>query len=276
MRRLRARAGVAGLTLLALVVFCLLWPSLGPYDANNVDFSISRQGPSLAHPLGTDQFGRDLVTRLAAGGRYSLGISAAALAIILALGFLYGAVSGLAGGKVDGFMMRILDGLLALPRLPISIVILVALNQQAQTVWAIILALSVVSWMLTARLVRGQVLVLRESEHVRAARAIGARRLRIIFRNVLPNTLGTVVVAVLLELPGVILGEAFLSVLGLGPNPPTPTWGNIALEGVHFANVWAVTLPSAVIVLFAVCANLLADAFQETLDPRREGRLETS
>jgi ABC-type dipeptide/oligopeptide/nickel transport system permease subunit len=266
------RTRIAAVTLIVLVGFCLLWPSLGPYDANHVDFSLSRQGPSLAHPLGTDQFGRDLVTRLAAGGRVSLAISAAALSIILAIGFLYGAVSGLAGGRTDGFLMRILDGLLALPRLPVSIVILVVLDQKAQTVWAVVFALSVVSWMLTARLVRGHVLVLRESEHIRAARAIGARRLRIVFRHLLPNTCGILVVAVLLELPGVILGEAFLSVLGLGPNPPTPTWGNVTVEGIHFANVWAVTLPSAAIALFAVVANLLADSFQEALDPRRAGR----
>lgn len=276
MTALRGRGRGAALGLLALVLFCLLWPSLGPYDANFVDFSISRQGPSLAHPLGTDQFGRDLVTRLAAGGRVSLAIAAAALAIILVVGFLYGAISGLVGGRLDGLLMRILDGLLALPRLPVSIVILVVLNQKAQTVWAVVLALSVVSWMLTARLVRGQILVLRETEHVRAARAIGARRLRILFRHLLPNTLGILVIAVLLELPGVILGEAFLSVLGLGPNPPTPTWGNIAVEGVHFGNAWAVTLPSATIALFAVLANLLADRFQEKLDPRRAGQAQTS
>ena len=269
MRFLRSRGRRVGVALLALVLFCLLWPSLGPYDANFVDFSISRQGPSLAHPLGTDQFGRDLLTRLAAGGRVSLAIAAAALAIILLVGFLYGAVSGLVGGRLDGVLMRILDGLLALPRLPISIIILVVLNQKAQTVWAVVFALSVVSWMLTARLVRGQVLVLRESEHMRAARAIGARKPRLLFRHLLPNTLGILVVAVLLELPGVILGEAFLSVLGLGPHPPTPTWGNIAVEGVHFSNAWAVALPSATIALFAVLANLLADAFQERLDPRR-------
>ena len=266
---MNGRTRIAAVSMLALVAFCLLWPSLGPYDANKVDFTLSRQGPSLGHPLGTDQFGRDLVTRLAAGGRVSLAISGAALAIILAVGFLYGAASGLVGGRADALLMRILDGLLALPRLPVSIVLLVVLNQKAQTVWAVIFALSAASWMLTARLVRGHVLVLRESEHIRAAKAIGTRRLRILFRHLLPNTLGILVVAVLLELPGVILGEAFLSVLGLGPNPPTPTWGNVALEGVHFANAWAVTLPSAAIALFAVLANLLADSFQEALDPRR-------
>lgn len=269
MTRIRARAVWAGVALLALVVFCALWPEVAPYGHNDVDFELSRQGPSLAHPLGTDQFGRDLLTRLAAAGRVSLAITGGALAIILAIGFVYGAVAGLAGGRVDNVLMRLLDGLLALPRLPVSIVILVALNMSAQTIWAVVLALAIVSWMLTARLVRGQVTVLRQTEYVRAARAVGARRRRILLRHVFPNTLGILVVAVLLELPGVILGEAFLSVLGLGPNPPTPTWGNMAVEGIRFHRIWNVALPSASIALFAILANLLADTFQERLDPRR-------
>ncbi len=252
-----------------MVLFCAVWPEVAPFGHNYVDFELSRQGPSFAHPLGTDQYGRDLLTRLAAAGRVSLAITGLALAIILAVGFVYGAVAALAGGRLDAALMRVLDGLLALPRLPVSIIILVALNQSAMTIWAVVLALAIVSWMLTARLVRGHVLVLRETEFVRAAQAVGARRRRIVFRHVLPNTLGILVVAVLLELPGVILGEAFLSVLGLGPNPPTPTWGNMAVEGVHFHRVWNVALPSAAIATFAILANLLADSLQEALDPRR-------
>ncbi len=271
MRRLRGRARLAGAAFVALVLFCALWPEVAPFGHNDVDFDVSRQGPSRSHPLGTDQFGRDLLTRVAAAGRVSLAITGLALAIIVAIGFVYGACSALAGGRVDAALMRVLDGLLALPRLPVAIVVLVALNQSAMTIWAVVLALSVVSWMLTARLVHGHVLMLRETEFVRAAKAVGAHRRRVLFRHVLPNTLGILVVAVLLELPGVILGEAFLSVLGLGPNPPTPTWGNIAVEGVHFHRVWNVALPSAAIAVFAVLANLLADSLQEALDPRRAG-----
>jgi ABC-type dipeptide/oligopeptide/nickel transport system permease subunit len=263
---------VAGVALIGLVLFCALFPELSPYGVNHIDFELTRQSPSLAHPLGTDQFGRDLLTRLAAAGRVSLTIAGAALAIILAVGFVYGAVAALAGGRMDGLLMRLLDGLLALPRLPVSIVLLVVLNMHAQTIWAMVLALSVVSWMLTARLVRGRVLVLREADYMRAARAVGANRRRILFRHVLPNSLGILVVAVLLELPGVILGEAFLSVLGLGPNPPTPTWGNMAIEGMRFHRIWNVALPCAAIAAFAILANLLADAFQAAMDPRRAER----
>jgi ABC-type dipeptide/oligopeptide/nickel transport system permease subunit len=268
---IRAARGLGwpAVALLGLVAFCAIWPELSPYGANHVDFDLSRESPSLAHPLGTDQFGRDLLTRLAAAGRVSLAITAGALAIILVVGFAYGAVSGLAGGKVDAFMMRVLDGLLALPRLPVSIVILVVLAMHAQTIWAVVFALSVVSWMLTARLVRGRVRVLREADFVRASRAVGARRRRVLLRHIFPNTLGILVVAVLLELPGVILGEAFLSVLGLGPNPPTATWGNMAVEGIRFHRIWNVALPCAAIALFAVLANVLADRLQAAIDPRQ-------
>jgi ABC-type dipeptide/oligopeptide/nickel transport system permease subunit len=269
MRRLRRRHGSLAFLLVGFVLFCALWPEVAPYGHNRVDLGLSRQGPSLEHPLGTDQFGRDLLTRVAAAGRVSLAITGAALAIVLVLGFVYGAVAGLAGGRADALLMRVLDGLFALPRLPVSIVILVALNQSAQTIWAVVVALAIVSWMLTARLVRGHVLVLRQADWLRAAQAIGAGRRQILVRHILPNTLGILVVVVLLELPGLILGEAFLSVLGLGPNPPTPTWGNIAVEGVHFHRVWQVALPSAAIAFFAVSANILADRLQEALDPRR-------
>jgi oligopeptide transport system permease protein len=273
--RLRSRTWRAGGALVALVLFCAVWPELAPFGHNDVDLDRSREGPSLAHPFGTDQFGRDLLTRVAAAGRVSLAITGLALAVVLAVGFVYGAVAALAGGRVDGALMRILDGLLAMPRLPVAIVVVVALDQAAMTIWAVVLALAVVSWMLTARLVRGHVLALREAEFIRAARAVGARPRRILLRHVLPNTFGILVVATLLELPGIILGEAFLSVLGLGPNPPTPTWGNMAVEGVRFHRIWNVALPSAAIAVFAVLANLLADALQDRLDPRRaEARAE--
>jgi oligopeptide transport system permease protein len=273
--RLRSRTWRAGGALVALVLFCAVWPELAPFGHNDVDLDRSREGPSLAHPFGTDQFGRDLLTRVAAAGRVSLAITGLALAVVLAVGFVYGAVAALAGGRVDGALMRILDGLLAMPRLPVAIVVVVALDQAAMTIWAVVLALAVVSWMLTARLVRGHVLALREAEFIRAARAVGARPRRILLRHVLPNTFGILVVATLLELPGIILGEAFLSVLGLGPNPPTPTWGNMAVEGVRFHRIWNVALPSAAIAVFAVLANLLADTLQDRLDPRRtEARAE--
>jgi ABC-type dipeptide/oligopeptide/nickel transport system permease subunit len=166
-------------------------------------------------------------------------------------------------------MMRLVDGLLAIPRLPVAIVILVALRLNAQNVLTIALALAVVGWMQTARLVRGQVLSLTSRDYVRAARALGASRFEIARRHVIPNSTGTILVAILLELPTVVLGEAFIAVLGLGPDPPTATWGNIAQDGLYFARLWEPFLASTAIALFAISANVLIDSVDEMLDPRR-------
>ena len=266
------RTLVAGGLVLAIVAFCVVFPLLSPYGADEVDFSVSREGPSLAHPLGTDQFGRDFLTRLAAGGRTTLLIAGAALAIILAIGVVYGTVAAVSGGKVDAAMMRLVDGLFAIPRLPVAIVVLVALGLNAQNVASIVFALSVVGWMLTARLVRGQVLVLKTRDYVRAAHALGASGAHVARRHLLPNSAGILLVAIFLELPTVILGEAFLSVLGLGPAAPTATWGNIAQEGLHFTRLWQMVLATTAIAGFALSANVFADGLHDALEPRRRSR----
>jgi ABC-type dipeptide/oligopeptide/nickel transport system permease subunit len=260
---------VAGLVVLGIVACCALWPLVSPYGANDVDFQRSVQGPSLDHPLGTDAFGRDLLTRLAEGGRTSLAIAALALGIILVIGVAYGTVAAVAGGKVDAVMMRLLDGLFAIPRLPVAIVILVALRLNAQNVQTVAFALSIVGWMLTARLVRGQVLSVKSREHVRAARAVGAGWTHIARRHLIPNSAGIILIALFLELPTVVLGEAFLAVLGLGPGAPAATWGNIAQDGLHFGRLWEMFLASAVIATFALAANILLDGLHDVLDPRR-------
>ena len=240
-----------------------------PHDANGVDLDRSRQGPSWAHPLGTDQLGRDLLARLAAGGRTTFLIAGGALAVILAIDTLYGTLAGLAGGSVDDALMRLVDGLLAIPRLPIAIVILVVLSVHAQTIAAMAFALSIASWMLTARLVRGEVRALKQKQFVVAARASGASWTRIARRHVFPNTAGAILISVFLELPAVILGEAFLLVLGLGPNPPTATWGNIAQGGLQFFRLWEMLLATAAITVFVLSANVIADGLHDALDPRR-------
>ena len=265
----RLALGAAAL-LAVIVAFVLVWPMVSPYDPNGVDFDVSREGPSAAHPLGTDQFGRDLLTRLAAGGRATLVIVAIAVVIIAVLGIAYGTVSALGGRVTDALLMRVLDGLFALPRIPIAIVILAALKLSAQNVQTVALALGVVGWMLTARLVRGQVLSLREQDYVRAARAVGASWRQVALRHLLPNSGGVVAVALLLELPTVVIGEAFLAVLGLGPQAPTATWGNIVDEGLHFGRVWQMSLATGMIVLFALAANVVVDSVSEALDPRSQ------
>ena len=262
-------ACLGGLIFLSVIAYCVLVPIFSPFDPNDADFNDVRLPPSSEHWLGTDQYGRDIFTRLAAGGRMTLLIAGGALLVILVIGVTYGAISGLAGGRVDNAMMRILDGLLAIPRLPVSIVILVVIGLQAQNVQTIILALSIVNWMITARLVRGEVVLLKRQDYVRAAQALGAGRQAVARRHIVPNAMGIVLVAAFLELPTVVLGEAFLAVLGLGPEKPTPTWGNMALEGITFGRLWLVFLPSLAIAVFAVGANLLADGIGDALDPRR-------
>jgi oligopeptide transport system permease protein len=259
-----AAAGVLG----AFVLFCLLAPPLLPYDPYEIDFSQREQLPSPAHPAGTDFFGRDLLERLALGGRASLAIAAAALGVILVLGVGYGAFAAAFGGRVDAAMMRVLDGLLAIPRFPVIVIILVIAGLRTNEL-TLILALSITSWMVTARLVRTELLSLRRREFVRAAHAVGARRRHVVARHLLPNAVGVVLVAALLELPAVILNEAFVSTLGLGLNPPAATWGNIAQDGILHGRLWEVVLPSIAIAVFAVAANLVADGLDDALDPRR-------
>jgi oligopeptide transport system permease protein len=261
-------AVVAGVVFLLLLAYCLFWPLISPYDPNEVDFSQARQNPTLAHPLGTDNFGRDLLTRTALGGRISIGIGFAATLVILAIGVAYGATSGFVGGKLDNAMMRFLDALYGLPYLPFAIITLAIIGDAG--FWALVIALSVASWLTTARIVRGQILTLKENDYVRAARVVGARWHRILLRHLLPNTLGVLVIAVFLELPGVILGEAFLSFIGLGIGPPDASWGSMAQEGYRVYRVFPllIIIPSVAIATLILCANFIADGLRDALDPR--------
>src|SRR5205814_9915025 len=172
-------------------------------DPNAVDFTIAYQNPSWSHPFGTDQFGRDLFLRTALGGRVSIGIGFAGTVAIMVVGILYGAISGFIGGALDNAMMRFLDALYGLPYLPFAIITLAIFG--TVNFWTMVVALTIASWFTTARVMRGQIISLKENDYVRAARAIGARWHRILFRHLLPNTLGVVIVFVFLELPGAVL-----------------------------------------------------------------------
>ncbi len=202
-----------------------------------------------------------------------LATSTASVLLVIPVFFVaYGTTAALAAPKVDAVMMRIVDGLFALPRLPIAIVILVAVRLQGQNVETVALALAVVGWMLTARLVRGQVMSLVTRDFVTAARSLGGSNTHIALRHLIPNSAGILLVAILLELPTVVVGEAFFAVLGLGPDPPTATWGNIAQEGLHFDRLWQMALATAAIATFALSANVLVDRLGDWPDPRRRTR----
>jgi oligopeptide transport system permease protein len=261
-------AVIAGVFFVVLVLWCLIWPLISPYDPYDVDFSQTREAPSLAHPFGTDQFGRDMFTRAALGGRVSIGIAFAATFAILVIGIAYGSISGFVGGKLDNAMMRLLDALYGLPYLPFAIITLAIIGEAS--FGAMVIALAIASWFTSARIVRGQVITLKENDYVRAAKAVGARLYRVLGRHLLPNTLGILIIAVFLELPGVILGEAFLSFLGLGISPPQASWGQMAEEGRQAYRVapHIIAVPSLCIASLILAANFIADGLRDALDPR--------
>ena len=259
---------IAAVVFVLLVLYCFVWPLLSPYDPDKVDFSVSNQSPSLHHPLGTDKFGRDLLTRTALGGQVSIGIGFAATIVILLVGVAYGAISGFVGGLLDNALMRFLDALYGLPYLPFAIITLAIFG--GASFWTMVVALSVASWFTTARIVRGQVITLKENDYIRAAKAVGARWYRVLGRHLLPNTLGVLIIAIFLELPGVILGEAFLSFIGLGISPPDASWGAMAEEGRSVYRIYPIqiAIPSVAIATLVLCANFIADGLRDAFDPR--------
>lgn len=278
-RYIRNRGAVAAaVVFLLLLLYCLAVPGLGPIpgiwtglrdvDPYQIDFGNAYATPSLAHPFGTDNFGRDLFARTALGGQISIAIGFGATIAILLIGVVYGSISGFAGGKLDNGMMRFLDALYGLPYLPFAIIVLAIVG--VVNFWTMVVALSIASWFTAARIVRGQIITLKENDYVRAARAVGARWYRVLGRHLLPNTLGVLIIAIFLELPGVILGEAFLSFIGLGINPPDASWGSMAQDGreAYRRAPHIIIFPSVAIATLILAANFIADGLRDALDPR--------
>jgi oligopeptide transport system permease protein len=265
-------AVVAAFAFVAMIGFVYITPWVDSDDPYAVDFTKQYIPLSWAHLFGTDQFGRDLLVRTALGGRVSVQIGFAATIAIMGVGILYGAISGFAGGWIDNAMMRFLDALYGLPYLPFAILTLAIFG--TVNFWTMVVALTVASWFTTARVMRGQIITLKQNDYVRAARALGAHWYRILFRHLLPNTLGVIIVFVFLELPGVVLGEAFLSFIGLGINPPKASWGSLAQDGYASYQIHPsiITIPSLAIAWLILSAFFIADGLRDALDPRtREG-----
>jgi len=225
-------------------------------------------GPSAAHLFGTDQLSRDVLSRVATGARISLAVAAIAVGLSITLGALVGLVAGYWGGYVDAALMRLVDGALAIPRL--FILLLVLAMSDRVPVWLLVVLIGATGWLGTSRIIRGEVLRLREESYVRAAEALGASRRRVILRHLLPNTLGPLLVAATLGVGDVILLEAGLSFLGLGVQPPAPSWGGMILDAreVLVTAPWAGLFPGIAIVLTVLSANLLGDAVRDAVDPR--------
>jgi peptide/nickel transport system permease protein len=269
----RNRPAAVGLWLIvALCLATLLAPFIAPWDPTAMAADI-RAGqfmpPGSAHWLGTDQFGRDVLTRLLYGARISLSIGILATAISITLGTLIGAVAGYAGGRTDAVLMRFTDLVLSFPRL-VLLILIVALFDTGLTVLVLVLGLT--QWPTTTRIVRGDVLSLRERDFIQAARALGLGRARIVLRHLVPNVMAPVIVAATLGIGNTIVLEAGLSFLGLGVPPPTPSWGRMVADGagrlLESSMWWLATFPGLTIVFVVLAFNLVGDALRDSLDPR--------
>lgn len=265
---LRSFAFVAGAVMTGFVVIMAIFaPWLAPYDPSAQDTARRLEGPGPQHVLGLDDLGRDVLSRIIWGARVSLRVGFSVVIISSIIGVLLGAISGYFGGWVDTIIMRLCDMLLAFPGILLAIALVAVLGPSLNNV---ILALAVIGWVSYARLVRGQVLKIRESEYVTAARALGARSGRVISRHVLPNVINPVIVMATLGLAGSILAEASLSFLGLGVQPPTPSWGAMLTAGRRYlglANHLAV-YPGIAIMIAVMGLNFLGDGLIDALDPK--------
>lgn len=267
-RLLRNFAFTAGLALTLLILAAALAaPLIAQYDPNVQDTSRRLEGPSKEHPLGLDDLGRDVLSRIVFGARVSLRVGFSVVLMAAAIGVTLGAISGYFGGLIDMLVMRLCDILLAFPGILLAIALVAVLGPSLNNV---ILALATIGWVGYARLVRGQVLKVREMEYVTAAKALGARSPRVIVLHVLPNVLNPVIVMATLGLAGAILAEAALSFLGLGVQPPTPSWGAMLTSGRRYlglANHLAI-FPGAAIMLAVMGLNFLGDGLIDALDPK--------
>jgi len=272
-------AMVGSVILLGLVLAVLVGPLFWRLPINDIDFKAKLKGPSWSHPLGTDDLGQDLLARMLYGGRISLAVGIAAMLIAITIGTAIGAISGFAGGAVDHALMRITDMFLALPGLPLLLLIVYLFRDALRKVFGpeagiFILIVAVIGglrWMQVARLVRAQFLSLREKEFVESARSLGAGPVRQIVRHVLPNSMGPVIVAGTIDVAAAIIAESTLSFLGLGFPPDIPTWGRIlfdAKDNLDFAPHWAL-FPGTAIFLTVLSINYIGDGLRDAFDPRK-------
>lgn len=264
----RNHLAVAGAVMLALVVvFAIVGPFLSPYTYDEQDTALGADAPSGSHWFGTDELGRDLLTRAMYGGRISLLVGVAATSVSLLIGVLYGATAGYLGGRTDSIMMRVVDVLYALPFTIFVIILMVFFGRNFILMF---LAIGAVEWLTMARIVRGQVLSLREKEFIEATTVMGLPRRHVILRHIIPNALGPIIVYATLTVPQVMLLEAFLSFLGLGVQPPMSSWGLLIKEGVLTMEEypWMLLFPSIFLSLTLFSLNFLGDGLRDALDPR--------
>ena len=259
------RAGLA--TVLVASIAALVGPAIAPFDPGLQQLGLRLEAPTPLHPFGLDELGRDILARVLAGARISFFVGLVVVTVSALVGTLLGAVAGYAGGLVDDVISRVIDTLLAFPGLLLAIALVAVLGPSLTNV---LLALTVIGWVGYARLVRGQVLRVREFEYVQAARALGANSIRILWRHVIPPAIPAVIVQATLGMAGAILGEAALSFLGLGVQPPTPSWGTMLNGGrAHLLDAPHLTIfPGLAIALLVLGFNFLGDGLRDLADPK--------
>jgi peptide/nickel transport system permease protein len=260
-------AVAAGAVVLLLVVLALLAPVLAPADPHRPDVYNMLGAPSAKHPLGTDQLGRDVLSRMLYGSRVSLAVGFVSVGIAAAIGIVLGALAGYRGGLVDATIMRLVDLMLVFPRFFLLLAVLAFLRP---SIWTIMAVIGLTGWMGVTRLVRGEFLALKEREFVLWSQAVGAAGFRVVWRHILPNAMAPVLVAMTLGVPAAILTESGLSVLGLGVQPPFATWGNILNEGKDAIEIawWLSFYPGLAILVTVLSYNLLGEGIRDALDPR--------
>ena len=274
-----ALVGVIVFVLITLIVF--LGPFVYDVDPNSIDFKSRNLPPSLDHPLGTDNIGHDTLAQMLAGGQVSLAVGFLAMLIALVLGTFIGVLAGFTK-VLDGPLMRLTDLFLALPILPLLLVIILLFRDTLRNLYGpeagifmlIVFVIGITSWMNTARIVRGDVLGIKEREFVLAAHSIGVRRRKIIFRHIMPNVLSPIMVSATLGIANAIITESALSFLGLGFPPDFPTWGRLLFDGTNFIQITPsrVIWPGLFIALTVLSVNYIGDGLRDALDPRMRGR----
>jgi oligopeptide transport system permease protein len=297
-RRLRKNraAVVAGAILAAMIVACVLVPELSAWRYDKADLKLGATPPSWQHWMGTDYFGRDLMARVFFGGRVSFAVGIVATAVSFSIGVSWGGIAGYFGGKVDAIMMRIVDALYTFPFLVLVILLMVFFANDRTILYRafkaglgvfvadpadpsyfpvfqiviVFAALGAISWLTMARIVRGQVIALRGQPFVEAARSIGVGHAGLIFRHLIPNAIGPIIVYTTLTIPEVMMVEAFLSFLGLGTQEPLSSWGLLASSGADTMDLypWQLVFPAVMLALTLICFNFLGDGLRDALDPR--------
>lgn len=266
--RLGVWASIVLMIVVAIVVTGPVW-FISRDQAFRPDVTAINAAPSMVHPFGTDEVGRDILARIIYGGRISLLVGLLAMLVAITVGTLLGELSGYFGGLVDNVIMRVTDVMLSIPGIFLIIALTVFLGSNMQT---IILAIGFLNWMAVARVVRAQFLSLKEQDFVLAARCVGARDRRIMAQHILPNAMPAVVVAATLTVGSAILTETAVSYLGLGIQPPTPSWGNMLknAQDLIWTAPWAAVFPGTMIFITTLCLNFMGDAFRDALDPKTQ------